>query len=81
MFLGIFGQKPLKIHFVITFFELPRQGLSIGVKFFFVILVRVPPYSQKSEKKTFYLDITIHTPIESPCRGFTKYVVTQNIYS
>ena len=28
----------------------------------------------------FYPDITIHTPIESPSRGYSKYFVFRNIY-
>jgi len=35
----------------------------------------------KIDRNFFYPDITIHTPIESPSRVYSKYVVLRNIYS
>ncbi len=36
---------------------------------------------EKIDQNFFYPDITIHTPIESPCRVYSKYIVFGNIYS
>jgi hypothetical protein len=39
-------------------------------------MVRVPPYDKKKEEKFFsHQYMTIHTPIESPCRVDKKYAV------
>jgi hypothetical protein len=35
----------------------------------------------KIDQNFFYPDISIHTPIESPCHVYSKYVVLRNIYS
>ena len=45
-------------------------------KIFLFFMVRVPPYDKKKEKKFFsHQYMTIHTPIESPCRVDKKYAV------
>ena len=45
-------------------------------------MVRVPPYDKKKEKNFFsHQYMTIHTPIESPCRVDKKYAVLKKFYS
>ena len=34
----------------------------------------------KIDQNFFYPDITIHTPIKSPSRVYSKYIVFRNIY-
>jgi hypothetical protein len=36
---------------------------------------------KKVQKNIFLQDMTIHAPIESPCRVYSKHVVLKNIYS
>jgi hypothetical protein len=35
----------------------------------------------KKVKKKFHQDITVHTPIEIPCRGYSKCAVFRHVYS
>ncbi len=49
-------------------------------KKFLSFFCKGPPLSKKLTKIFFYPDITIHTPIESPSRVYSKYVVFKNIY-
>jgi hypothetical protein len=56
--------------------------LFLGKKNFSLFLVRVPPFLVKKEKKKFsHPSMTIHTPIESPCRDDKRYAVLKIIYS
>jgi hypothetical protein len=46
------------------------------VQNFFIFNGKGPPYDKKKEKKFFsHQYMTIHTPIESPCRVDKKYSV------
>jgi len=58
-------------------YELSYLDAKKNFEFF---LVRVPPYVEKLTKIFFYPNMTIHTPLDSPCRVYKKSVVFGKFY-